>query len=276
VPYEDVLDIADLALTGTVESVKDGKIELSAVRALKGKFEGAAATVAFSGSFRDGEGPEKGKPAALLCLRLEDGKLRLAGDPPKGGGFVVEGPKLAEKLLAAAADPAKAFAADDAAAKLSAAYRLSRAWLAAPEDKKPAPPEGLVETLVEGLIPGDLRGRGVNSAARDAVNALLKCEINNAPLRYSVNAEEITRSTKGEDVKSEWDYAVRRVKALREREKEKAEGKPPPDPAKERKLPEPFFNLELVKLFVPVPAPTPPAPPPPEKKAEPPPPAAKS
>ena len=84
------------------------------------------------------------------------------------------------------------------------------------------------------------------------------------------------RALWGEDVKSEWDYAVRRVKALREREKEKAEGKPPPDPAKERKLPEPFFNLELVKLFVPVPAPTPPAPLPSEKKAEPLPPAAKS
>jgi hypothetical protein len=209
-PYEDVLDIAQVVLVGAVKSVGEGKVELTAVEVLRGKFEAKEAAVAFSGKFGEQE-PEKDKSMVVVCLQDPDGTLRLAGDPPKGGGWVMEGRKLAEALLEAAKDPAKGFESKDPAVRISSAYRLSRAWLAAPEGKRPKLPTGLVDALIEGLKPEDLRGRNVNAAARNAINLLLDCDISQL-CRYSVTAPDTDRAGWVENVQAAWAVAAAAAK----------------------------------------------------------------
>ncbi|HOX06287.1 MAG TPA: hypothetical protein PK280_07790 [Planctomycetota bacterium] len=205
-PYEDVLDISQVVLAGTVKSAADGRLELTAVQVLRGKFEARDVVVTFSGRFGEQE-PEKDKPAVVLCLLGEDGALRMAADPPKGGGWVVEGRKLAEALIEAAKDPTKGFESKDPAVKISSAYRLARAWLAAPEGRRPKLPAGLVDALIDGLNPGDLSGRNVNAASRNAINLLLDCDISQL-CRYSVTAPDADRSAWAEGVREAWAAAA--------------------------------------------------------------------
>jgi hypothetical protein len=216
-PYEDVLDISDLVLAGTLKSVDEGKLELAVEKVLRGKFEGKEAAVAFSGKFDD-PAPEADKPAVLFCLRLADGTLRLAADPPKGGGWLAEGEKLAEALVEASKDPAKGYASKDPAIRLSSAYRLASVWLAAPEGKKPKLPADIVETLIDGLRPGDLRGRNVNAASRNAIIRLLDCDINTADIAgapYGVTLDDANRKLGADSLMKAWARAVADVKRMR-------------------------------------------------------------
>lgn len=227
VPYEDVLDISDLALTGRVLESGAGVVKIAVERVLRGKLEAKEVEVAYEGEF--GEGVlDKDKSVTFFCLRGGGDRLRLAADPPKGGGLVAEGPALVEKLAEAAADPAKGYASNDEAVRLSAAYRLARAWLAAPAEKRPKPPGDLVETLIGGLLPGELRGRNVNAAARNAINLLFDCDINPA-FRYSVNAEDTDRQEAAEAMMEAWNEAVKLAAEVRARQAKEA----PPDQAAE-------------------------------------------
>jgi hypothetical protein len=221
IPYEDVLDHCELVLTGKVGSVKQGEkggeLELKLSKVLRGKLTAKTVRVAYSGtltrelaSLKD---PKTAPPVALLCIRDKAGKLRLAGDPPKGGGIVIEGPDLAKKLLEAAKDPAKGFKSKDFSVKLSSAYRLAWLWLKAPKDKKPQPPPGLIETFLEGLKPDKLRGRNVNAAARDALNLLLETNIT-MKWDYSVNHRISKRKHYAAKVKTAWQ---RTASAVRDR-----------------------------------------------------------
>ena len=70
-----------------------------------------------------------------------------------------------------------------------------------------------MEALLGGLAPGELRGRHVNAAARDAINLLLDCNIIKL-WRYSVNHNEVKREQFAKAVSSGWE---RTVKAVRER-----------------------------------------------------------
>ena len=190
VPYEAALDHCDLVLVGKVTDLKDaslrevgdktegtpGSLELAVEKVLKGECADKKVTITFGGSglgLKDRENPQ-----AFLCIRKPDGKLILAGDPPDGGGWVREGPALGERLIEAAKDPQKGYDSKDVPVKLSSAYRLAEAWVAAPADKKPRPPPGLVETLMEGLRPDEQwRGKNVNAADRDALHHLLDCNV---------------------------------------------------------------------------------------------------
>lgn len=222
-PYEDVMDTSDLIITGTVKAREDGKVKLADVKVLRGKYDKTEAEIIHASLFLESE-VDKEKSATFLCLVQEDGTLRLAGDPPKGGGLVIPGPALVACLIEAAKDPAKGYESTNTAVKLSSAYRLARAWVAAPEDKKPKLPADIMDTLLEGLTSDPLRDRNVNSAARNAINLLLDADINKQ-FKYSVNAPEFTRDDKASDVKIGWRETVKAVQAQR---KAKAEGKPEP------------------------------------------------
>ena len=223
-PYEDALDVADVILAGTAKTTGNGRFELAVTRVLRGKFEKKDAAVAYAGDFA--EEPEAGKAVVLFCLEPAAGQLRLAADPPKGSGLALPGEKLVEKLLEAAKDPAKAYASADPAVKLSAAYRLARAWAAAPEGKKPALPAGLVETLIEGLAPGELRDRFVHSASRNALNLLLDADLNSNPAcRYSVNDTEDGCKERAGFVRAAWEEALAAAR-------KQAGVKPPEPPAR--------------------------------------------
>ncbi len=218
VPYEDVLDHCDLALSGKIKKLEAKSIELEVAKVHKGKHEGKTATIAFDGrwtALSDSiKPPREGATGAFLCIRTKEGKLILAGDPPKGGGFVEEGSALLEKLLVAARDPAKGFASKDLAVKTSSAYRLARAWLAAPKDKKPKLPAGLMEVLVKGLAFDKLRGRHVNAACRDAINNMLNCSIIKI-CHYSVNHDELKRNSRAEELAETWQRTVEAVRKRR-------------------------------------------------------------
>ncbi len=227
-PYEDILDIAQVVLSGTVKSVEGDRIELTGVQVLHGKFDGQEATVSFSGKFGE-ESPDKDRSIVVLCLQDADGALRLAGDPPKGGGWVTEGRKLAEALLEASRDPAKGFESKTPAVQFSSAYRLARAWQAAPEGRKPKLPAGLVKVLIAGLEPDELRDRNVNAAARNALNVLLDNDISKL-CRYSVTAPDEDRSIRTESVREAWTASV--AAALKAGAKRPA-AEPPKDGGKE-------------------------------------------
>ncbi len=217
VPYEDVLDHCDVALSGKVKTLGARNIVLEVSKVHKGKFDGKTATIFFDGRWTalsdSMKPPRKGKAGTFLCIRSKKGELILAGNPPKGGGLVEEGPALLEKLLVAAKDPAKGFASKDRSVRISSAYRLARAWLAAPRDKKPTLPAGLMEALLEGLAADKLRGRHVNSGSRDAINNLLNCSLIKM-CRYSVNHKERERTKRAEKVTKIW---KRTVEAVRQR-----------------------------------------------------------
>jgi hypothetical protein len=152
IDYEDVLDRSDLVLAGKVTKLADGQVELEDVTALRGEFADKTARIAFTGSWTDTpyQPPVAGRVGVFFCLRDKGGALRLAGNPPRGGGFVAEGPELAGKLLEAAKDPRKGYESKDAAVRLSSACRLAKAWAAAPDDKKPEPPAGIIEVCLAG------------------------------------------------------------------------------------------------------------------------------
>ena len=159
IDYEDVLDRSDLVLAGKVAKLAGGQVELEDVRALRGEFTEKTARVSFTGSWAESPYPPPvaGQVGVHFCLRGKDGTLRLAGNPPRGGGFMPEGPTLAEKLLDAARDPKKGFESKDAAVRLSSACRLAKAWAAAEEGKKSDLPAGIVEVLLAGMEPATTR-----------------------------------------------------------------------------------------------------------------------
>jgi hypothetical protein len=226
--YEDVLDRSDLVLTGKVVKMVEGRIELEDLKVLRGRFEGKTAALSFSGSWADSayQPPVEGQAGAFFCLREKDGALRLAGNPPKGGGFVAEGVELVEKLFEAAKDPRKGYDSKDAAVRLSSACRLAKAWTAAPEDKKPELPAGIVEVCLAGLDPGPLQGRQVNSAARYALNSLLDCDLNRLA-RYSTNQDDDRRKACAALARDIWDRTVAKIEARRS-----GAPAPPPDDKK--------------------------------------------
>ena len=235
VPYEDVLDHCELLLVGKVSKLADGRIELAVSGVLRGELKDKTAAMAFGGTWEDAsvaKAPAVGEEGAFFVLRDRQGQLRLAGDPPKGGGFIEEGPALADKLLEAARDPRKGYASKDGAVRLSSAYRLARAWLAAPEDQKPELPADLVETLIGGLDPEALRGRHVNAAARNALNLLLDCDINTLA-RYSVNSSEADRKDRAGTVREIWE---RTALNLEERRGKVRVAQPEADAAEAAKL----------------------------------------
>ncbi|HOX05827.1 MAG TPA: hypothetical protein PK280_05455 [Planctomycetota bacterium] len=230
IDYEDVLDRADLVLAGTVAKLTDGQVELEDVRALRGEFAEKTARVGFAGSWADTpyQPPVAGRAGAFLCLRDKGGALRLAGNPPRGAGFMPEGSALASKLLEAAKDPRKGYESKDAAVRLSSACRLAKAWTAAPEDKKPELPAGIVEVLLAGMEPGDLQGRQVNSAARYALNSLLACDLNKL-VRYSTNGSDESCRACAARAREIWQRTVARI------EERRSGAKPPPPPAPDEK-----------------------------------------
>jgi hypothetical protein len=241
VPYEDVLDHAQLILVGTVSKhvsprgeVVDGERKefpgsfvLTVEKVLRGELKEKEVTVRYGGGALL-EGVDKaGKVCAFLCIRNAAGEICLAGDPPGGGGFVGEGPELVDKLLVAAADPVKGYASEDFAVKLSSGCRLARIWLAKPAAERPAPPAGLIEVLLEGLRPVALRGPNVSASARDALNLIFDCNLNTLA-EYSVKTRGVRRTKLAEDVAKIWE---RTVTAVRDRRAERAR-KPSDGPTK--------------------------------------------
>jgi len=232
VPYEDVLDHATVILVGKVTKAvtpkseyvggekKDfpGVVTVQVEKVLRGEVKEPVATVLYGGgaALAGIESPKKS--CAFLCIRNRDGALALAGDPPEGGGLVREGPELVAKLLEAAADPQKGYASADFAVKLSSGCRLARAWLAKPAAERSEPPAGLVEVLLEGLRPTELRGGNVNASARDALNLLFNCNLNSLA-QYSVRHGGVRRTQLADDVAKIWE---RTVQAVRDRRVERA------------------------------------------------------
>ncbi|MBA4388844.1 MAG: hypothetical protein C0404_12750 [Verrucomicrobia bacterium] len=240
IPYEDVLDVSDLVIEGTVKSFDGGRIKLTDVRSLLGRQGKAGAEVIYAGTFSDND-MDKGKSVTLICPEQTNGMLRLAGDPPKGAGLMVPGPDLLEALVVAAKDPAKGYNSTNPAVKLSSAYRLACAWVAAPADGKPKLPDDIIDTLLDGLTSDPLRDRNVNSAARNAINLLLDADINKL-FGYSVNAPDFKRDDKASDVRIGWRQTVNAIQAQR---REAAAGKT-------TKPPETDFNLKRATLFIPL------------------------
>jgi len=241
VPYEDVLDHSRLVLVGKVSRhapprtevvgnerrESPGTLVLAVEKVLRGELKEREVTVSYGGDALLEGLPKPDQPCAFLCIRNRDGGLCLAGDPPGGGGFVREGPELAEKLLAAAADPQKGYASADFAVRLSSACRLARAWISRPAAGRPAPPEGLVEVLLDGLRPATLRGANVNASARDALNLLLDADLN-ALAEHSVRTGSVRRTKLAEDTARVWE---RTAQAVRDRRAERAR-KPADGPTK--------------------------------------------
>ena len=226
VPYEDVLDHCDVLLVGEIKRLTGDAVEVKVQKVLKGEFKGESASIGFSGrwagSIESMKKPEIGQAGAFMCI-LKGDKLILAGNPPKGGGFIEEGEKLAVKLLEAAKDPAKGFASKDPSVRLSSAYRLTRAWIKAPADAKPKLPDGVMDVLVAGLEPDEMRGRHVGAGARNCMNTIFACNINTL-FHYSVNHDEGSRDTGAAAVREGWE---RTVKAVRKRRGENGGGKKP-------------------------------------------------
>jgi hypothetical protein len=222
-PYERVLDHGDLVLVGKLTQVQlagtrqseriPGRFDLDVEQVLKGEHKGKQATVHFGGA-----GPwdvRPGRRVALICIRADDGRLILAGDPNEGGGFVREGPEIISRMIQAAADPQKGYQSKDPAVKLSSAYRLAMAYAVAPAGQKPALPSDLIPTLIDGLYPhGKWRGTNVNAAARDALNVLLDCNITMMWL-YSVYHGTGRRTQHADTVRFAWERTVKQVKELR-------------------------------------------------------------
>ena len=240
-PYEDALDHCQLVLAGKVskhappraeyvdgqKKESPGSFVLAVEQVLRGELKDKQATVRYGGGALLAGVDKPDKLCVFLCLRGKGGELWLAGDPPGGGGFISEGPELAGKLLAAAADPEKGYRSEDFAVKLSSACRLARAWLARPAAERPAPPAGLVEVLLEGLRPGALRGPNVNASARDALNLLLDADLN-ALAEHSVRTGSVRRTKLAEDTARVWE---RTAQAVRDRRAERAR-KPADGPTK--------------------------------------------
>jgi hypothetical protein len=221
IPYEEVLDHCDLVLAGKVTALRFDQIEVRVGEVLRGRFKPAKVTIAFKGQWRGDptEKPKVGESAVFLCLVGEKGALRLAGDPPKGGGFVQEGAEFTKKLLKAAKDPKKGYESDDFNVRLSSAYRLAQAWLKAEKGKKPKPPPGLMDTFCGGLVPGEFCRRHTNAAARNCINQLLGCDVFRIA-KYSVNRPEDKRTAAADRVDKIW---LQTAKAVRHRRAKRAE-----------------------------------------------------
>ncbi|MGQ9661056.1 MAG: hypothetical protein ACUVWX_01805 [Kiritimatiellia bacterium] len=231
VPYEAVLDHCDLVLVGRVlrqeryepplsreQPERLGRIELAVQEVLKGEFPRNMAVIVHGSGELTGVG-DTNRLYCFLCLRCADGTLRLAGDPPEGGGFVMERPELMRGIIEAARDPLRAYASTNFSVRLSAAYRLARQWVALPREQRPPPPPFLIETLVEGLFPTEARGPNVNAAARDAINAVFECDIHKI-WEYSVRLRKGRRTKLATEVRDCWQ---RTREAVLKRRKERAQ-----------------------------------------------------
>jgi hypothetical protein len=226
IPYEDVLDHCDVVLAGKVVnqvhfkfggSIEQpeipGRVDLEVQKVLYGKFVDSVAKIVH-GTTGLGKLKNPKRVYVFMCVRGADGTLRLAGDPPLGGGFVGEGVPLVEKLLEAKRDPVKGYQSKDFAVKLSSAYRLTRAWLKIPPKDRPAPPPELVETLVGGLRAYQHRlGQSVEAAPWNAISALFDCDIKSI-WEYPPAMKKGRRTKFGNDVAGAW---KRTVVSVRER-----------------------------------------------------------
>ena len=239
IPYEDVLDHCDLVLAGKVinqlpyqpgVSIEQkevlGRVDLEVQKVLRGKYTNKVAKIVH-GTAYFGKIDAK-KVYVFMCVQGGDGKLRLAGEPPMGGGHVREGLPLMEKLLEAARDPAKGYQSKDFAVKLSSAYRLTRAWLSTAAKDRPAPPPGLVKTLLGGLRAYQHRlSKNVDAASWHAISALFACDIKSI-WEYPPEMKKGRRTKFANDVTAAWE---RTKTTVRERRAERANR---PKPAKFR------------------------------------------
>jgi len=240
VPYEDVLDHCDLVLAGKVinqifyqpgVSIEQkevlGRVDLEVQRVLRGKYANKVARIVHGTAYL-GKMSDAKRVYVFLCVQGADGKLRLAGEPPLGGGYVSEGLPLMEKLLEAARDPAKGYQSKDFAVKLSSAYRLTRAWLSTPAKDRPAPPPGLMKTLLGGLRAYQHRlSQNVEAASWHAISALFDCDIKSI-WEYPPEMKKGRRTKFANDVTAAWE---RTKTSVRERRVERANR---PKPAKFR------------------------------------------
>jgi hypothetical protein len=224
IPYERVLDRADVVLSGQVQKLGQRSLVLTHVVVYKGVHKEKTATISFDGEWTSGirslKAPKIGKTGSFLCQRTKDGHLVLAGNPPKGGGYVEEGVALLKCLIEAGADPEKGYKSKSKLTRTSSTIRLGLGWLDAPADAKPQLPEDFFERLLEGLHTNDLKGRHVNAGARDCINRILKCNINKL-FRYSVNDIASGRDKTAYAVKDAWEETVKAVKRRRSGAKKK-------------------------------------------------------
>lgn len=229
-PYEEVLDYCDVALVGRVltnvahraRSTPDGqdtpgRIVLQIEQVVRGAYPQPVAEISY-GAFDFPEWSRTNRLHAFLCLRGYGGALRLAGDPPNGGGCVSEGPALLAALVEAAADPVQGYASTNPAVKLSAALRLARRWLATPAQGRPAPPEGMVEVFISNLRSYE-RGMGLNvdATAWQGINELFDCRIH-AIWNYPPEMKKGRRSSLHQEVQAAWERtqaAVRQRRTVR-------------------------------------------------------------
>ena len=231
VPYEDVLDHCDLVLAGKVinqipyqpaVSIEQkeglGRVDLEVQKVLRGKYTNKVAKIVHGTAYLGRMNNPK-RIYVFMCVQGADGKLRLASDPPMGGGHVREGLPLMEKLLEAARDPAKGYQSKDFAVKLSSAYRLTRAWLSTPAKDRPAPPPGLVETLLGGLRAYQHRlSQNVDATSWHAISALFACDIKSI-WEYPPEMKKGRRTKFANDVTAAWEQTKTTV---RERRAERA------------------------------------------------------
>lgn len=237
VPYEDVLDHCDLVLAGKVinqipyqprVSIEQkevlGRVDLEVQKVLRGKYTNKVAKI-IHGTSHLGRMSGAKRVYVFMCVQGADGKLRLAGDPPMGGGHVREGLPLMEKLLEAARDPAKGYQSKDFAVKLSSAYRLTRAWLSTPAKDRPAPPPGLMKTLLGGLRAYQHRlTRNVEAASWHAITALFACDIKSI-WEYPPEMKRGRRTKFANDVTAAWERTKTAVRARRAERANLPEGK---------------------------------------------------
>jgi len=235
--YEDVLDHCDLVLTGKVTQQHTGQpktsasqpevpshIRLAVTRVMYGTCTNKVADI-LHGPGYIGKLNDTNRVYVFMCLVSPDGKIRLAGDPPRGGGHVAEGVSHMDALLEAKRDPVKGYRSKNWPVKFSSAYRLVQAWVKTPPKERALPPPGLVDLLVDGLwaYKHGLSRHG-DATAWNAINDLFKCDIR-AIWNYPPEMKKGRRSKLATDVGNAW----KRTKVkVRERRAERANA-PHPD-----------------------------------------------
>jgi hypothetical protein len=217
IPYEDVLDHSDVVLAGKVirhvpyqpalsmeQKESLGRVDLRVQKVLRGRYAGKVGKIIY-GTASLGKLDDAKRVYVFLCVRQSDGTLRLAADPPVGGGHVWEGLPVMEDLLEAQRDPVKGYRSKEPRVKFSSAYRLARAWLKTPPGDRPAPPPGLVETLLDGLLCYRYgMGRNGDAAAWNAINALFACDIKSI-WDYPPEMKKGRRTKLAKDVTAAWE-----------------------------------------------------------------------
>jgi hypothetical protein len=232
VPYEDVLDHCEVALTGKIAGRQPykagttmenpgspGIVKVTVFSVLKGHYTNSTVSIVHT----SGDLPDIEKSAdeqVFLCLRTADPRsLRLAGEPPNGGGHITEGPAHLKCLVEAAGDPLKGYSSTNFPVKLSSACRLAEKWAATPSKQRGSAPDGLVETLLEGLWAYKYGlSKHADTAACYGINALFDCDVLEI-WNYPPQMKRGRRSTLATDVAEAWQ---RTCEAVRQRRAEAA------------------------------------------------------